>query len=308
MKPIKIMINRFIDDPNHSYASIIDDPVQLKLEHYHNYYELFIVNTGSGKHNVNGTIVPINQGTLVFVRPDDVHSYINTSKDFSIINILVSETLINSLFDYLGTGFEPERLLNSKLPPMIHLNRIEFVEIVNDLEQLVLSKRILKENSDSIFRIVLMRIMTKCFPISIARGEKNVPTWLKWLVFEMHRKENFLDGLKTMYRLCDKSPEHLSRMCKKYLDKSPTQLINEIRCEYAARMITYTDTKIIDIAYESGFGNLSHFYHTFGNLYGIPPNVFREVANNTHDEESLIQKNIIDSTSFKKGIPLPVNE
>ncbi len=304
MKPIQISIHSFIDNPNHSYASIIDDPVQLKLEHCHNYYELFIVNKGFGKHNVNGTIVPIEQGTLVFIRPNDLHNYVDVSENFSIINVLIPVTVIGSLFDYLGAGFEPERLLNPELPPMVELNQFEFAEIVSDLEQLVFAKRILKENSDSIFRIVLMRIITKCFPISIARSEKDVPTWLKWLVLEMHKKENFLDGLRTMYRLCARSPEHLGRMCKKHFDKTPTQLINEIRCEYAARMITYTDMKIIEIAYDAGFGNLSHFYHTFGILYGVPPNKFREIAVHTDDKESLIQKNIVDSTAIKEGISL----
>jgi AraC family cel operon transcriptional repressor len=304
VKPIQISINNFIDNPNYNYASIIDDPNQLKVEHFHNYYELFIVNEGTAKHNVNGSIEQLQKGDLVFIRPDDAHNYEETSKRFSIINILVPMNAITELLNYLGPSFNAKKLLTSTLPPMVHLDQNEFNEVIADLEQLVLSRRLSKENSAYIFRIVLMRIITKYFSPSIVKGNTNVPTWLKWLAFEMHKKENFVVGLDAMYRLSDKCPEHLSRMCKKYLNKTPTQFINEIRCEYAANLIAFSETKIIDISYDVGFGNLSHFYHCFQAVYGVAPNAFRKSPKIDQENLDVMQLPTLDTSNINKAIPL----
>ncbi|MCK7486168.1 MAG: hypothetical protein MZU97_11940 [Bacillus subtilis] len=48
-------------------------------------------------------------------------------------------------------------------------------------------------------------------------------------------------------RLAGKSEEHISRSCRKYLRKSPTELINDFRLEHAARSIASTNDKIVDI-------------------------------------------------------------
>ena len=275
---MKLQLSRFTGDPSHEYASLISDRRQLRIRHSHDYFELFLVNHGTAHHLVNGAVQFLKKGSVAFIRPEDNHSYDAMSMDFEIINMLIPGETVLALFNYLGEGFDPQRLLASGLPMVAQVSRSEHESLVKDLERLILSKRIQRTSSDAVFRITLMRIIVSCFPIMPEQKKTEIPLWLQWLTLEMMKKENFMEGLGAMMRLAGKSEEHVSRSCRKYLRKSPTELINELRLEHAARAVAFTAEKIVDISADVGFESLSHFYHLFKKTYGLSPLEFRRRA------------------------------
>jgi len=302
MNPIpRLSANKILNSPQHEHASIISDPIQLSRVHCHNYYEIFIASQGYGQHIVNGITEPIKTGALYFIRPDDVHSYINLSSNFQIINILIPIPAIQELFHYLGEDFSKE-LLARELPPRVQISMNEFHSLIKELEQLVLTKKILKEKSDVFFRITVFNILTKYFTTFPLHSTNKAPEWLKWLSLEMLKKENFVEGLPAFYRLSGKSTEHLSRACKKYLGKTPTQLINNIRLEYAASQIVNTNQKIIHVCEDSGFESLSHFYHIFKSAYGMSPKAYRK-SYQTEQSSLPFSSSILYDPSIPSSLP-----
>ena len=297
---MKLRLARFTGDPSHEYASRIVERRQLRIRHSHDYFELFLVDHGTAHHLVNGSVQRLKRGSIVFVRPDDSHSYDETSEDFEIINMLIPGDTVQALFNYLGDGFDPGRLLASPLPPTAQVAQREHEEIVKDLEQLILSRRIRRTSSDSMFRVTLLRIIVSCFPILPDTKKTEIPIWLHWLILEMMKKENFTEGFPAMTRLVGKSGEHISRSCRKYLHKSPTELINDFRLEHAARAIASTNVRIVDISADVGFESLSHFYHLFKKAYGVSPLGFRKAAKDKPAEEALFGALPLE-TSIPKG-------
>jgi len=273
---LKLQLSRFTSDPSHEYASLINDRRQLRIRHSQDYFELFLVNRGTAQHLVNDAVQELKKGSVVFIRPEDIHCYGDMSLDFEIINMLIPVETVKALFHYLGEGFESQRLLSSKLPLVAQVTWREHESLVKELERLVLSKHIQQNNSDAVFRITLMHIIVTCFPILPETKKTEMPVWLQWLALEMMKPENFVEGLGAMMRLADKSEEYVSRCCRKYLHKSPTELINELRLQHAARTITFTNEKIVEICADVGFESLSHFYHLFKKAYGVSPVVFRK--------------------------------
>lgn len=67
----------------------------------------------------------------------------------------------------------------------------------------------------------------------------------------------------------------LERRFKKYLHKSPKQLINEIRLEHARRLLTNSNDSIANIAAASGFADPSYFTRLFNRYFGCAPTDFR---------------------------------
>ena len=94
----------------------------------------------------------------------------------------------------------------------------------------------------------------------------------------MRKPENFIPGLHRMQQLSGYTPEHLCKVFRKYLDKSPTEYVNELRINHAARLLADTDEPIASISYRLNFQSLSRFYHLFRKQYACTPAEYRRRA------------------------------
>lgn len=303
MEQKKLLISSFISNPNRGMISYINDPSQLKIAHSHDYYEIFLVNKGRAIHSVNGFTHPLYPAMLVFVRPYDYHYYDNMTSDFEIINIIIPIEIINELFSYLHAGFSPERLLSTPFCPSVQISQINFDTLMAEFEQLIVFKKIMNDKADSQFRILIMNIITKYFPIIFNKDKASMPLWFRWLSLEMLKKENFTEGLPAMHRLSGKTIEHMTRVCRKYLNKTPTQFINEVRVVYSAQLLISTNRKVMDICYDVGFDNLSNYYHLFNKLYGLSPIQLRKNKDTVEVKEK-VYKNLIVDARIIQGIPI----
>lgn len=295
---MRLHLSRFINDPSRAYAGIISQQRQLAFRHSHDYFEFFVVHRGTAVHRVNGGSRSLVKGTVVLVRPDDLHYYSDMSPDFAIINVLIPSGTIRALFEYLGSGYDSRRLVSSRYPPTTQVSPTGFKALVTELEKLVLSKRLLKSRSDAYFRITLLNLLVTCFPMGPTGSHTDLPVWLRWLALEMMKPENFTEGLPAMRRLSGKSEEHLARACRRYLHHTPTEFVNELRLEHTARAIMTTNEKIIDICTDAGFESLSYYYRLFRKRFGMAPRELRRRAGSRDLEEELFGSSILDM-----GIP-----
>lgn len=75
------------------------------------------------------------------------------------------------------------------------------------------------------------------------------------------------------------TPSAFSRFFRQATTLSFTEFLNRLRISNACRLLIGTDKAITDIAFESGFGNLSYFNRQFKLQTGQSPRLFRSVAN-----------------------------
>ncbi len=244
--------------------------------HTHDYYEVFLIADGRLIHNINNTSMSLRKGSLVFIRPRDCHSYERLGReDCQLINLAFLPTAMKALWQYLGEGFRPERLLNPDMPPIIALTTFETNRFKERMERLHTIPLGDKYRLRTEIRIRLLEVFAKYF--STAQPDRpEMPDWLEYLCEQMQRPENLIGGTKTLQRLAYKGKEHLCRTFKKYLGKTQTQFVNELRLNYSANELLRTNKKITDIAFDVGFENLSHFYHLFKRSYHQTPSQFRK--------------------------------
>ena len=62
------------------------------------------------------------------------------------------------------------------------------------------------------------------------------------------------------------------------MGKTLTEYINEIRVDKASAMLSNTDEKVIDIAIQCGYDNISYFIKRFKNVKGVTPQEYRKEA------------------------------
>ena len=73
----------------------------------------------------------------------------------------------------------------------------------------------------------------------------DVPQWLKSTVEKMHDKEQFSESaLENMVALSAKSQEYLTRATQRYYGKTPMQIINEIRINFAKKQLEMTNYSV----------------------------------------------------------------
>lgn len=244
--------------------------------HDHDYYELFLVADGSVIHLVNESRILLKKGHLVFIRPTDTHTFEKVTKSkSSFINVAILEKTINQLFEYLGKGFNRVHILQPVLPVTIQLSTNELVSLLQKFQSL----NTIPVNDKAVLNVQLRIILTQIFSeFFIRRSITNIeiPEWLSRVVVELQSPENLSMGKEVIKKTAFKSDEHISRSFKKYFQKTPTQYINELRLNYTANQIRYSNRKIPDIAFESGFENLSYFYRQFKQSFNYTPYEFRK--------------------------------
>jgi AraC family cel operon transcriptional repressor len=102
-----------------------------------------------------------------------------------------------------------------------------------------------------------------------------LPGWLRHAVGEFGRPAQLAGGTRAFARLAGRSPEHVNRVVRRVLGKTTTDLVNDIRLEYAARQLRMTDQKIAEVALDCGLGNLGHFYDLFHKRFKLTPRQYR---------------------------------
>jgi AraC-like DNA-binding protein len=74
------------------------------------------------------------------------------------------------------------------------------------------------------------------------------------------------------------SPFHFLRLFARVLGVTPHQYLVRSRLRRAARMLADDTRSISEVAYDSGFGDLSNFVRSFHRAAGVSPREFRQAA------------------------------
>lgn len=275
-KPIKLYSEETIDSKTEIHYAFHKSLKNITAKHTHNFYEIFLIVSGEVIHFIKDKTDKLTEGSLVFIRPGDVHYYHRSGKgNCQLINLAFRQSTLKELFNYLGEGFPSEYLVNSEMPSKVILSPVERKILKEKLERLNTLLRDDKIMTKTYLRILLLEIFTKYFCKIEYANEKNLPDWLEALVWEMQKKENFTRGVKNLFEMANKTPEHICRVLKSKLNTTPSEFINELRLNYAANLLSSSDESIIDISLDSGFENLSHFYHLFKMKFKMSPAKFR---------------------------------
>lgn len=254
-------------------------PLSGTLPHCHDFSEIIFVNSGGLCHKINGERQKIRAGNLIFLRPDDVHCFL-PDDDFNQAEVVLIDfdlELFLSLSIYLENDSFLQQLTAPVLPPQFFLDPAETSWLYS---------RLLKLNSPAIppllrkikLKILLGELYSRFFIDEVnLLSEAQVPDWLVKLCTLMRKEENFCAGVERMQKLACRTPGHLCKCFQKYLGKTPTDFVNELRISHAARLLIETKEEIIQIADHLNFKSLSRFYDLFGQHYGLSPGAYRKL-------------------------------
>ncbi len=258
----------------------------LKLWHYHPELELVLIIKSSGTRFIGDSIEKFGEGEVVLIGKNLPHMWLNDNIYFDKSQYSSAEAIaIHFKKEFLGNEFLslPElRPINEllqraeqgikffglekgaikkikSLPDIDPFNRmIRFIDILNDLA------------------------LHDHYHLLASAGYLNM--FLKSENKRLHKiyeyvYRNFKEsiGAHDVANIIGMNASSFSRFFKKIHRKTFTRYLNEIRIGYACKQLLEEKQKnIADIAYESGFNNISNFNRQFKLIMGQSPSAYTQ--------------------------------
>ena len=244
--------------------------------HDHDYFEISMMIEGRVWHVMENESYIMSRGDVIFVRPWDYHDFrMVNDEHFMFLNIPFDKSVLEKLRDFMEEESAVQTLLDAPEPPRGKIDVMEICELEKMYNEMDNIQRIRRS-----LYMILVRVMNNSFFSQHDDKVDRGPAWFQRLCMEMMMINNLSVGLPRMYELCNRSPEHISRTFKKYMNMSPTAFINSLRIDKACEKLKHSKQSILDIAYSLGFESVSYFYRVFRDLVGMTPLEYRNSSGN----------------------------
>lgn len=234
--------------------------------HQHDYYEFTLVLTGRYYQEINGKRVLLERGDFVFIPTGSYHQSFYEFGPTRLLNVGISKRFFDRHYLELLPGCLVASQVYSVKSPFLSY-----------IESVIASLNFRDSEFDEFIEVVSFYIINRVRHFREEQAQDVIPGWLKTTVEEMHDKNKFCEGaLENMVVLSGKSQEYLTRATQRFYGKTPMQIINDIRINFAMKQLEITNYSVTDIAYESGYSSPSLFIKTFKRLTSFTPSNYRK--------------------------------
>jgi AraC-like DNA-binding protein len=270
------------------FIGIFQDNLEKSTWHYHNNYEISFITEGSGKRIVADSIEEFQPGDLVFLGRNLPHVWIPEKETRTTSNRTLEMVFLQFPSDVLC----PQLL---KLPEFKYVEKalsysergIHIIEqTLNEVSELMLQLPYLKSFDRMIHFLKMMDIIGKSetniqlaskeyLKMRFTTGNKRIATIHEYLM-KNYREE--ID-LKRIAELVNMAEGSLCRFFSMNMGMTVFEYLNQIKVEFACKLLMDQDLSVLEVCLDSGFNNLSHFNKQFRKTTGVPPSQYRKRFN-----------------------------
>jgi len=245
--------------------------------HYHPEFELVFIPGGEGYRKTASSIARYENGDLVLVTPNMVH---------------------HCYIDHLHNGFEQYVVqfpANDAWKSIFQLQEFSNIQgLLNTPPSLIYfegnEKHRIGERIVNLFDMEPHKKITALLSIlhSLSSTDKKIvrgpsiarPPKMqnKLRIINSYIEANFDQTVCTneIAAMLDMQKSSFCRFVKSATSKTFTEITNEYRVNRACELLLETEASVIDIAYQCGFNNVSHFNRQFRHLIDESPSRYRE--------------------------------
>ncbi len=246
------------------------------------FWKLVYIIEGEGEFIVRETSYPIRPNSFFLVRPDSLTTYDIRTGSLELYNIIFEYSLIARELETLkddfhifsvfsGTGSVSDESLyiqqaDARMGRIVRTMMKEFEEKAvnyrsclkwNLLELLILMHR----NSERRVRHA---------------GKEKIVEYVNYMI-----SRNLSEDLR-LGMLAERVGVTKNHLCSLYREMTGKSIMSErkrVRLEFAAKELQGTSFSIAEICYQSGFNDLSYFYRSFEERFGMVPGAYRALQN-----------------------------
>ncbi len=272
--------------------------------HSHEFFELAYVAEGSGEHQYNkGDFHPIKPGDVFIIEPGIEHDYrISADENAVIYNVLFIPSLLRDELNTMSAMtpfvdfFYVEPLLRNDLRfnTRLTLQAKHQVKMRALLDGLILEQQTKNLGYQIMVKTEMIQLfvfLSRCYqqmdlPSKMQGSDEQTIHHIREFI---HRHYNQPLTLDQISHISGMSPSVFSVKFKQHTGHTLIEYRNEIRLSLAKEALLTTDNKILNIANEVGFDDLSFFNKQFKKKIGLSPGEFRK-QNYNHNQPQINEK------------------
>jgi len=267
------------------FCGIFQDNLEKSTWHYHNNFEISFITEGSGKRIVGDSIEEFQPGDLVFIGRNLPHVWI-AEKETGIF----SKRTLEMVFLQFTMIVLPPQLLT--LPEFSNVKKamnmsergIQIVgHTLNEVSEIMLQLPYLIGFDRMLHFFKMMDIIGKSktniqlagkqyLKMRFTTGNKRIATIHDYLMNNYHKDVD----LRKLAELVNMAEGSLCRFFKLNMGITIFEYLNQLKTEFACKLLMDPDLSILDVCLDSGFNNVSHFNKQFKKATGVPPSEYRK--------------------------------
>ncbi|MBO5416201.1 MAG: helix-turn-helix domain-containing protein [Clostridia bacterium] len=270
----------------------LNEPKFTQTVHWHDHFELEILDSGSALHLINGETYKIHSKNVYLLTPSDIHTLL-IDPAFPMSSLCISavnfneNTISEELFN---------ELMSLKQPIHISLDD-ETYESFKSI--LILLKKEREETSASskricrhLFSYIVLKFIAMYHeqtktkppaqPLATGVNARNL-TYINKAI--SYIKYNFRDPELTTKKVAQAvflTPNYFGEVFHKHMGISCLEYIKKMKLDFGMSLLIQTDLTVADIAERSGYSSISYFISDFKAEFGLTPQKYRAKHNAEH--------------------------
>lgn len=240
----------------------------MHSSHYHEFYEIYYLESGQRYHLINDNLYLIDAGQFLLFEPYVLHHSFGEDnvpfcrlliyfRENEIISNELRQTLLGSTGAYKLQQNESKQFY--QLANMINVEKQDPQQYSSEYCQSLLN--------------TMLIILFKNKREKVKQAQRNKITDVISYINANYMNNLTIENIASHFYI---SPFHLCREFKQYTNSTIVQYINKTRIIHAQRLLYSTDISITDICISTGFSSTSHFGRVFKKVTSFTPSEWRK--------------------------------
>jgi len=251
--------------------------------HVHHFFEIQCVLEGQAEYSTPAGVIPVKKNDLIFVPPDTSHS-LRVCSGSTVISIGIRKSTFEKAFrDILSSDLPISRYFRSAMAGKQN-NEIFFRGALDDfaLQLLLMMYRQQKVDTTEANKINDHLIQSFAYYIAEKSTDETMFGTAEYLQdkiwdIRMYITENYRSvTLASTAKQFHYSEAYLSRLIRRQLGMSFSQLLQTIRLDKSCELLINSDMRITELCEQIGYDNESYYIQLFRKVYGVTPLQYRK--------------------------------
>jgi AraC-like DNA-binding protein len=266
------------------FIGIFQDNMEKSTWHYHNNFEISFITEGSGKRIVADSIEEFQPGDLVFIGRNLPHVWIADKEHHSPSSRTLEMVFLQFTSDILSSQLLllPEFKFVARAISLSERGIQIVGQTLNEVSEIMLQLPYLKSFDRMLHFFQLMDIIGRSetniqlaskeyLKMRFTTGNKRIAAIHEYLM-NNYREKVDLNRIAALVNMAEGS---LCRFFRINMGMTVFEYLNQLKIEFACKLLMDNDLSILDVCFDSGFNNLSHFNKQFKKITGLPPSEYR---------------------------------